>query len=883
MTSSPTEHYYKTIQSYQRVFLTGSSGYLGSYLLAELLDNTKATVHTLVRGRGEAASKMRLEIAMKGWGLWKPEYKDRIQVWSGDLEKPYFGLTFDQFNSLKQSIDFIIHCAAKVSWTSTLESLEAVNVGSCRYVLELAQGAQPIPISYISTIATLADDNATMADGLDEEDPPSPSVKNMGGYIESKWVAEKLMIEAREQGFPIRIFRPGLICGPPSHPVIHREYFFFGILKAMVESGKSFRFYNYWEITPVDYAAKSILYLGIMPSPPMQTFHIMSSSGRTTIEIAEMLAQYGYPLETVELPQWEQLMKEECDRRPDHAFANMKSLFDKASNGRSFIANYMNLPLWFSYKTRRVLKRAGLTCEVLDHNTFRPYFEHLIQSKEIQIPAPTVVAKPVPLPELPPNQLDRFCTSLSPSPLPLAAATAGLNPHVFNIKDAFQSSEIWKNSPHLRVILDFSSAPSPVHNASAFAASILEWKKILFNFGKALEDRPGQTIGVHAAFGVDSQGLPNGIASMACGFFKSLALEMPQTKLKFVMSDSSYEQIKTEIEQELAANSKDFPAVYLGKTRYAWKPQITTEFESKAPQKIHNGDVIVFTGAGRGIGAYLTEHLGQLLPDSKFAIIGRSEPGKYWDITVALLENYGAVTQENYLKHLMSKTSGKIDIRAAVEEFQRIDAERDLQANLDRMTRLGISYRYFVCDLTDAQSTKATMDEIYRTYSRVDVVIHGAGIEKSKVLKHKTWNDFETILNPKVVGFANLISNIKMNEIKSWINFGSMSSWLGLSGQTDYCAANDFLNAVTAAFNSNYPKARFATINWHGWAETGIVSRQKDVQASLNSMKIHLVNSQSGLLFFLNEVFAGKKDQSQIYLCAKQDTALILGAKELTA
>ena len=256
MTSKPNAHYFETVRAFQSVFLTGATGYLGSYLLAELLESTSATIHCLVRGRSESASRTRLEIAMKEVGLWKPGYATRIQIWSGDLEKPKFGLTAEQFSHLQSNIQHIIHCAAKVSWTSSLQSLEAVNIGSCRTILELSQASKPIPVSYISTIAVLSDDQAGLADGLDEDDPPSPSVKNMGGYIESKWVAEKLMLEARDKGAPIRIFRPGLICGPPHQGLIHREYFFFAIVKAMMESGKAFRSYNFWEVTPVDYAAR---------------------------------------------------------------------------------------------------------------------------------------------------------------------------------------------------------------------------------------------------------------------------------------------------------------------------------------------------------------------------------------------------------------------------------------------------------------------------------------------------------------------------------------------------------------------------------------------------------------------------------------------------
>lgn len=78
------------------VFLTGATGFLGSYILHELLDGpTKARVIAHVRAEDAVVGLNRLESTMKAYGLWSRAWitTSRLEVVSGDISKPQLSLS----------------------------------------------------------------------------------------------------------------------------------------------------------------------------------------------------------------------------------------------------------------------------------------------------------------------------------------------------------------------------------------------------------------------------------------------------------------------------------------------------------------------------------------------------------------------------------------------------------------------------------------------------------------------------------------------------------------------------------------------------------------------------------------------------------------------
>lgn len=89
-------------------FLTGATGFLGAYILRDLLSRLgKVTV--LVRAKDKAAAFDRVRDTCQAYGIWEDSWTSRLEALTGDLEKANFGLSPDTWNSLADQVDVVIH------------------------------------------------------------------------------------------------------------------------------------------------------------------------------------------------------------------------------------------------------------------------------------------------------------------------------------------------------------------------------------------------------------------------------------------------------------------------------------------------------------------------------------------------------------------------------------------------------------------------------------------------------------------------------------------------------------------------------------------------------------------------------------------------------
>jgi hypothetical protein len=105
------------------IFLTGATGFLGSFLLHELLDQTQAEIYCLVRSANVEEGKQKLYKTLAAYGLWREELSPRIVPIVGDLSAPLLGLSEHQFRMLAGKVDAIYHNGALVNWISSYHQL----------------------------------------------------------------------------------------------------------------------------------------------------------------------------------------------------------------------------------------------------------------------------------------------------------------------------------------------------------------------------------------------------------------------------------------------------------------------------------------------------------------------------------------------------------------------------------------------------------------------------------------------------------------------------------------------------------------------------------------------------------------------------------------
>ena len=139
---------------------------------------------------------------------------------------------------------------------------------------------------------------------------------------------------------------------------------------------------------------------------------------------------------------------------------------------------------------------------------------------------------------------------------------------------------------------------------------------------------------------------------------------------------------------------------------------------------------------------------------------------------------------------------------------------------------LGAEVVYRPCDITDEKSIHEAIGEIGKKYGKIDVVVHGAGLEESKSLANKKIDMFSLVFDVKVDGCFNLIKSASSFGLRSLVFFSSVAGRFGNIGQTDYSAANDLLNKYAAWIVRNMPGTKALSVNWSGWAGVGMATKE---------------------------------------------------------
>nr|WP_282202311.1 non-ribosomal peptide synthetase [Kitasatospora fiedleri] len=137
-----------------RVLLTGATGFLGAYLLAELVRSTPATVECLVRAGSDREAGQRLRTALERYGLWTPQLAARTVALAGDLARPRLGLDEERFARLAARTDAVFHSGAAVNLTYPYEELRPANVTGTEEVLRLAARSGRAAVHHVSTIGS---------------------------------------------------------------------------------------------------------------------------------------------------------------------------------------------------------------------------------------------------------------------------------------------------------------------------------------------------------------------------------------------------------------------------------------------------------------------------------------------------------------------------------------------------------------------------------------------------------------------------------------------------------------------------------------------------------------------------------------------------------
>ena len=139
------------------------------------------------------------------------------------------------------------------------------------------------------------------------------------------------------------------------------------------------------------------------------------------------------------------------------------------------------------------------------------------------------------------------------------------------------------------------------------------------------------------------------------------------------------------------------------------------------------------------------------------------------------------------------------------------------------LENLGAQYYLHQVDIIDLAVLKVLVEQSIKKFSRIDGLIHTAGILNSELIQLKSKLSAETVLAPKVLGTYNLISALRNTHLDFVILKSSLSALLGGVGQIDYSSANSCLDTFASSNLFSFA-SHVTSINWNAWQEIGMAA-----------------------------------------------------------
>ncbi len=266
-------------------------------------------------------------------------------------------------------------------------------------------------------------------------------------------------------------------------------------------------------------------------------------------------------------------------------------------------------------------------------------------------------------------------------------------------------------------------------------------------------------------------------------------------KLRCRVIDIDHHTTPDNIILEILSPGSVYQVAYRHNQRYIEELQ-TVELQKEPGQVIKDsasmraGGVYIITGGTGGVGME----------------IGKYMTGKA-KITLALINRTAMPGRESWDEILTRNEDQKLQAKiAAIREMEQAGSE----------------VLIFSADVSSESSLKPVLDGLRSKYGRINGVIHAAGIAGAGFMIKKDIQTFKNVVTPKIQGTWLLDKLTGTDDLDFFIMFSSIVTITGGPGQSDYNAANSYLDAYAAYRNKQGKKT--ISINWPLWEETGMAA-----------------------------------------------------------
>ena len=290
------------------IFVTGSTGYIGSYVVARLIENTDQPLALLVRAKSDSEAEKRLWKSLQlhmDFPSFHSALRNRIEIVRGDLTEPKLGLSRAEFFDLAQRTESIVHIAASLNRKSSKVCFN-VNLRGTLEVVELARAAdEHHGLRRFSDVSTVAVCGERRDEVVDEQNIVDWNLSDYDPYARTKKFAEHMVRKLLPDVSTV-VFRPSVVLGDSRFPEttqfdMARAFFALSNMR-VIPLDRNWRI----DIVPADYVADAIAQIHMETGPVHESYNL--SAGKDSMQyhqVASALHEAGFTKPMWFVPQLE--------------------------------------------------------------------------------------------------------------------------------------------------------------------------------------------------------------------------------------------------------------------------------------------------------------------------------------------------------------------------------------------------------------------------------------------------------------------------------------------------------------------------------------------------------------------------------------------------
>jgi acyl transferase domain-containing protein len=356
--------------------------------------------------------------------------------------------------------------------------------------------------------------------------------------------------------------------------------------------------------------------------------------------------------------------------------------------------------------------------------------------------------------------------------------------------------------------------------------------------------------------GYDEAGAVAPLGGAVAGFTKTYKRERPDTSVKVVDfdADCKVSDIAALLIEETLRDPGAVEIGYKNGLRWTIGLEEHPAADGQPGLVLDSKTVFLVTGAAGSIVSAITADLAAASGGIFYLLDLVPEP----DAANPDLKRF--VTDKEGLKRDLFariQARGERATPALVEkQLAELERAQAAQSAIDAVRTSGGTVHYFSVNLTDAEAVAKVINQVREKSGRIDVLLHAAGLDRSRALADKEPREFDLVFDVKSDGFFNLLHAIADMPLAATVAFSSIAGRFGNPGQTDYSSANDLLCKITSSFRTTRPTTRGIAIDWTAWGGIGMATRGS-IPKVMETAGIDMLPPEAGVPLIRRELTAG--------------------------